>query len=504
MPAPANRLGTYLQCALTLLVLAAMYVVFEFVLPHVLPHPIHPDDYSNVSGGFADMAWRWKRPVSMNLIFAVAQFGPTAAYAVLSALAVLDAALALLFLGRMFAVRTGLLTTVVFGAIVFSHVSAFQHATYLGLLTNLISHLFGFAALFALLRGWRAGHVPMLVLAAGAYLLSAFAKEDFLLPPLLLIAFLAFSERNRTDAPASRSVRRSRWISCLAFAAICAGSLLWNAHVRSPFVAGLFSPTTSSAAYAVELSPRSLVGAYWTLQGAYAPFASLAALVACAWLWISVPRLRPHVLWYLATVAALILPYAVIPHNMPIFRTYAWLPWLGGIVAIALQVSMQRFADSTTAPRARFGIAVLSVVVATLLVWSHQAARKGVVNDYVRAAELNRRTVRTLVAQRAAVLREPAVGIVGLQDSSPWCANDAFYVNGKLGFRNKWIIFVPRETACYTQQARDVAHKRGINVAVVAAANLCGYGALPVLEYEADGSGKLGRASDYCGSNTHP
>jgi hypothetical protein len=477
-----------------LLALGALFMVIQYVLPGLWPHPVRPDDYANVGSTFADIGLQWKRPASANLIFLVAGFGPAASYAFLCALAVIDAALVLWLLARVFAVHVPPTIVAAFGIVVFSHVSAFSHATYLGLLTNLISHFFGLSTLLALWRGWRTGRVVWSVLAAVAFVFSAFAKEDFLLPPLLLMVLLFLRAPDR-ESLSSGPMRRDRWLAAAVIAAIAAGSLLWNAHDRNPFVAGLFSPDSSAAAYAVDLSPGGLARAAWTLLFVFEPQAFVAATLAWISMFVMLPRQRLPLLWHAATVLLLVLPYAMISRSMSPFRVYAWLPWLAGLVAVALSIIHARFATH----RHRIAVAFAAIALALLLAWAHSPQHTAAVADYAQKSALNRRMVDTLRAHRAVLAISPVVGLVGLGESSPWCAQDATYVNGKLGFDDKkWIVFVPAQTRCYTRQVPDARRKRGIYVSVVETTRLCGYGALPVLEFAPDGSGRLTRADEYC------
>ncbi|MGH8031750.1 MAG: hypothetical protein ACREO8_05125 [Luteimonas sp.] len=510
MSATARSQASSLRWIAPLLLLAALFALLEFALPGHVPHPVRPDDYANVGSEIADIGLQWKRPVSANLIFFVAGFGVTASYLFLCALAVLDAALVLLLLARVFAVRGSLAATLIaataFGIIVFSHVSAFEHATYLGLLTNLISHLFGLLTLFALWRGWREGRAHWWLSAACTYGLTVLAKEDFLLPPFVMVAWLMLDRAPRATAPTAAHVRRLRIVGTLVLVAIGAGSMLWNAHAHNPFVAGLFAPGSSHPAYVVDLTPRVLARALWTLLVDFLPAVSATTLVAAAAMCTVRPDTRLRVLWLVATVISLAVPYALISHNMPLFRVYAWLPWMAALIVLAIQATGERMASGRhAAPPAALtstwhttitGSASLAVALA--IAWFHYPPRVPVIAAYTQDAALNRRIVATLRAQRMAIGTASAVGLVGLGASSPWCAQDAAYVNGKLGFHHRWIVFVNSPTRCYTQQVPDARRKQGIYVSVLDRTTLCAQGALPVLDFAADGAGRLRRASDYC------
>lgn len=478
------------QWPLALLLFALAFVLFQYAWPQLLPHPIHPDDYNNISGGFADISMRWKRFVSPNLIFAVAEFGIPVAYGALAALAVVDAVLVLLLVARVFGQRLGIAGMLAFAIVVSSHVSAFFHGTYLGLLTNLISHFFGLLALWALLKGWEGPRATWLVAGLAAYALSVFAKEDFLLPPLLMVAFLML----RAPAPgAVRRVAAIHWVTLAALCLVAIGAVWWYARVRNPFVAGLLSPDTAASTYAVDLTARGLALASWKLLGGYVPLASALALLAAGWLWWRHPARRLTVAWHLLTVAALVLPYALIPLNMPVFRAYSWLPWLVALVVVALQSVL----EGTQGPAGRWirgvawtGLCLLAVVV-------HAPAHRARVQEYASKSSMNRAMVQAVLDRRDAIAASDRVGLVGLGESSPWCAQDAHYMR-KLGFGTHWVVFVPSPTRCYTQQEADAWRRTGILVSVRPLEELCKHGDMPVLHFAPDGTATMAPAAAAC------
>lgn len=479
-----------LRGALALIVLGAIFLTVQYLPLETWPHPVATDDYTNVGSSIADMSTHWKRPVSANLIFFFAHHAPASSYLFLAGLAVINAALVLWLLSVMFDVRIPVVATCAFGIAVFSHVSAFSHAVYLGLLTNLISHLFGMVTLLALWHGWQPGRRHWLWLALGAFALSAFAKEDFLLPPLLLVAFLALRPQAADTMP-----RRTRWLVAAVLLGIAVGSMAWQAHVRNPFVAGLFSPETSPAVYAIDLSPAGLASSFWRLLAEFALPVLAVAVVAWIAMFAKLPRYRLALLWYAAVIVTLVLPYAVIPRTIFPARAYAWLPWLVGIAVVGW-ASMQ---STLASPRHRALASSAAIVAALLLACAHWPARTAPVHSYVQQVAMNRRMIGVLTAHREDLVRHPLVGLVGLGEWGPWCAQDALYVNGNLGFHaQRWVVFVPAPTRCYTQQQRDVVRKRGVNVAVADLSTLCRYGPMPVLAFDPDGAGRLMRADAAC------
>lgn len=487
----------------SLLALFVTAAVFFFLLTPNRPFPYLPDDFSFLAGTVGDMGLNWKRPVSANIIFLVGAGGQWASYAVLMVSAIMVAWLTLLFLGRVFGIAVGVFPAAVGGVVLFSHAAAFEHGKYLGLMTNLVSHGFGLASLLLLWRGWRSDRWTPCVLGALAFLASALAKEDFLLPPLLLIALLWGLDRQPASvtAAAGHALRRRvpRGGVALLFIAVAAGSLAWNAHDRNPFVAGLFSPETSSVSYAVELAPGALLRALWTLFFDYSMAASMLALAACGVLWLR-PELRLRVFWLLATLLALALPYAVIPNNMPAYRAYAWLPWMAGVVAVALALLQARW-RAASGPWRALPVAV-GVAVALVAAVLQREARLELAGRYAAGETVNRRMLALLESHRDALADAPVVGLHGLAGPSPWCGNGTLFLARKRDFQQRWIVFAPGPTPCYQDPSPRARYD--LRMSVMPAARACAMEGLPVLVFEPDGSGRLAAGRDVCASAGMP
>lgn len=478
-----------------LAVLAAVHLALNFALTPNTPFPFSPDDFAFLGMGLQDLGWDWKRPVSANIIFVVAAFGPGVSYFVLNASALVVAWMVLLLLRDVFGVAVGVLATLVAGVLLFSHAAAFEHGKYLGLMTNLISHGFGLASLLLLWRGWRNERVVPCLLGAFAYLASVLAKEDFVLPPLLFIGLLWAMDRAGAGAPAGR--RPARAGLALLFLAIAVGSLAWHAYDGNPFVAGLFSPATSSRSYAVDLAPGAVLAAMRTLFLGYTPVATALAGLACAGLWIGWPAQRLRLAWFVATVLALAAPYALIPNNMPGYRAYAWLPWMAAIVALALEAWRQRQAAGPAAARA--APVLVAVACAALAASLHHEARMALAARYAAGESVNRRMLELLERHRAELSDQPVIGLHGLDGPSPWCGNGPLYLARKRDFGQRWIVFANAESACYQTPrpgGRKPRYEPGLSV--VPPARACAMESLPVLVFEADGSGRLARGRELC------
>ena len=480
------------------LALAAIYVLINFALTPNGPYPVQFDDFSMLGMGVADLGWWWKRPVTANLVFLIAELGRDFAYAVLNTLTVLTAWLVLRFAARVFETELRWLFVLVFAVLTFSHAAAFEHGRYFGLMTNLISHTFGLLTLLLLWDGWRRASDRHWLVAALTYALSVLAKEDFILPPLVLIAYFWVGP-HAGGALSEPGSRRRGFLLTLAFLAIGAGSLLWGVFDRNPFVSGLFSSGDGNRPYAVDLGASALLRAYWKLVAVFVPVSSALAGIAGGVIWVTKPHMRRQLVMYFVMVAVLVLPYALLPNRLAAYRIYAWLPWLGAITVVALQsLATRRLDGNASAGRIRPAWIGAALILVAGVAWFNQAARMELARSYQQGEAINRRIVRTLEENRAAIADAPVVGLRGLGKVSPWCGNDALYVNNRLGFDHRWMIFVEAQSQCYSQQVPDRKKRRGINVSVVPVQRLCAAGSLPVLDFAADGSAVLRQARDWC------
>lgn len=480
-----------------LLALAAIYYFINFVLTTNGFFPVHADDLSSLGLGVADMGWWWKRPVSSNVIFLVVEQGRVFAYLMLNGLAVFTAWQVLRFAAGVFDTEFSLASVLAFGVLTFSHSAAFEHGKYFGLMTNLVSHVFGLWTLLLLWHGWHRHSERSWWLALLAYASSVFAKEDFILPPLCLIAFFWIGQFGQ-ELPV-RQWRLRLYVISAAFIAVGVGSLLWGIFDRSPYVVGLLSPAGGERAYAVDLSFASLLKGYAKLLLGYAPVPTALAGMACLGLWILRPATHLRLALYLVLIATLILPYAMLPNNMPAYRVYAWLPWMVAVTVLAMQALVLRHRSANAfGHRARLGAIGMALALVLCVAWVNGTDRMRLASKYQASETINRNIAKALEENRARVSHAQVVGLHGLGVISLWCANDALYVNNKLGFSNRWLIFVDSESRCYSSRVPDKKKKRGINVSVAPAQRLCEFGALPVLDFAADGSAVLKRASDWC------
>jgi hypothetical protein len=485
------------------LLLAAVYVLINFILTRHSLSPVHQDDYLALGYGYEDMRWLMSRPVSTNFIYLMGALGPAVAYPMLALMTLAVPFLVLRFLQKFFDVRFGWAAVLLFGAVAFSHMSALEHTKFLGLFTNLTSHLFGLFALLLILDAWRGRDLAKAALAVASYATSAFAKEDFLLPPLILLALLAFEEMRATRATRA-GFPLSRWslafgiaVGLAAFSAVAFNFFLSN----NPFVSGVAAAAPATDPYAVQMGPAALAKSFYKLTFGFVPVPSVLVLAGLAAAWRARPAARLRLLALAAILVALILPYALIPNNMPDYRAFSWLSWFGGTAALAILWVSER----TLGARAGLLKAATIVIPVVLAVGVFQQAypQRSAVAGWYRAQQgANETMLASLRAHRSLIAREEVVGIVGVDVSSPWANTDAQFLHRKLYFDNKWIVFVDKDSIFFQidpivdGQVTSAHHKKFITVQQTE--RLCTMPELLVLVFDAAGNGTPMRAAEWC------
>ncbi|MDQ3160202.1 MAG: hypothetical protein M3Q51_04160 [Pseudomonadota bacterium] len=495
-----------------LAVLAALYALINFVMSANTLGPLHQDDYLALGWAGFDLLWPWPRPVSSNIIVLAGSVGPWFSYALLTTLAIVVPLLTLRFFERLFALRTSLAMLVVFGMLVYSHPSAFEQGKLLGVFTNHSSHFFGMLALLWIWDAWTRGGRWRACLALLAIALSILAKEDFVAPPLLLVAYLWWrdwrSPAGATTAGENMTARLpTRWRNGLVLAVclVVAASLTYAlALADNPFVAGLMGGTASNASYAVGLTPTALLDAFRRLTLEYAFW--VASLGAAAWVTglLVLKGRRRELLLVAAITGSLMLPYAMLPNNMPAFRVYSWLAWLSGLVIVVLPLLAKR--ASSAGPRltprmASAATAIVGLALGSAVVLKHRAERAGIVEWYRTTQAIQRNMLDTLIHQRALLADHPNIGISGIQGLSPWSQTNAEYLRNRMGLDNRWIIFVEQDSMFFQIDPAVVDENSLPGKSHVGARQIgqsCKTPDLPVLQFDAAGHGRVTTAREIC------
>jgi hypothetical protein len=432
-----NGLAQYVAATVAaVLVLAVFFPGNRF-----LPVPWQHDDYNFLAApmkfhGGLGVEWLSPRPVAQNIAWRLGLLGEMPYYIGMFLMATLIPVAAVHLALRLFRCQPGPRIVVMLAAGVSACAFLFEHSLWCyryTLITNLASVGFGLFAAYAFstwLDGRRAGFVAGCLL----FLASAFSKEDVLLfVPLYVGADWCIRRWYGTErAPFSRLAS--------AYGAIAAvGGLLfvWNRWiVPSPFT------NSSTAPYKLDFSAAHIGRQIWSyiVTTEVTKMAFAALLLACL-LGVCRRRQRLAALAMLPLVAALLLPYSVLPR----FFEYYSLNWIALVVALAA-VCMTAVCRDWLPPRfaAAAWAAPLALLAAAFVYHPGAADCRRNLTAWLNQQQAEcQYVVAQLERNRAELADADTIAVCGADETfSPWLLSDGAYANMKMGHEVHWIFAV--------------------------------------------------------------
>lgn len=455
---------------------AAAYCVIVFVLcpgNQLVGFPVHHDDFTTL-GADPGLFWRWPRPVFFALSVGLGAGGVTVLYASLHLFVIVYAALSLLLLAKLLDVpRVPLLFAIPLAAGALSLENMIEYSKYAGMLTNLSSGNFAVAAMCLMMfargedgrpRWWR---LPAVWVLAGV---SFFSKEDFAVATALLALYLAWKDIRLAHPRASWGVAMVAGILLLGAAVVAYNHAFGSVYTQSakgPYKSSFNPVSMCRTAAFYFLSTRVTI-----LAGCLQVLTLIGNFVAGS------PVRWPRLLLYHALVAALILPYTCLPRHTAGYYALNWVVWqIGGALLLLWKMGDRRLW------RAAF------VVVPLACLYLSQPARRGIVDWYLRAAEVNRNIMNTLGAHAEQLRPYRQVVVEGAPPSGPWFGNAGRYL-ARCGLDHQWIVRAPKESEYYRQVVKFLGRFEFGSIRTVAAEEEP-MPAAPLVRLNADGTGAV-------------
>lgn len=482
------------------LVVVLIHLLVNFVFLNNTLSPLHQDDYFMLGAGFGDFKFPVERPVSTNLVFFMGGMGQNFSFFLVNFLTISIPILVLYFVSSLLNARIGLVGVLVFSAMTFFHLSTFEHSKFLGLITNLASHFFGCLTLVLLLHARQKLSWVLVLVSSFFYALSVFSKEDFVLPPLLFITYfilklyLPVFEGRAKNAMNIDDARKWVAIVALFFTSIALLSILYSVLFSNPFVAGAVGDLSGNSPYAVVIDSKVLFASLIKLTFEYALVPTGAFIAALIFVGVFSKTRRLESVFIFLFVFSLILPYALIPNRILPYRTFGWLSWFSAMFVVFLTLLWGgEFRRWIKDKFARF-LAVFLVLLCALLTYMNRGTVLNVANWYALNQDMNLHMLNTIQYHKDILDNERLVGVVGVSGLSPWSNNSGAFLKNKLGFSNRWVVFVDGSSIYY--RVADFQEDSYINI--VSADEICNLQQKLLIEFDASGKGILRYTSDLC------
>lgn len=353
-----------------------------------------------------------------------------------------------------------------------------------------LSMLFGGLALVHLTRWYTEGRARSAKLFFVFFALSIFSKEDFILPPLVYIAWqVVVSENWRAELS-----KRKTFI--LALMALLGFFLVFN-KLLIPGRSYMDPVNKANAPYFMTLNPLSVlkVFLYYTVGlglhiksiGVVYAIASLAA-IAFRTYWKAT-------LLIAGIVASLMMPYLIMPNHIFSYYALNWWPW----ETLAAMALAQAIISNKTIAAVVASVASAIIVIPGLNgIYAHRSVNLSQANYLRDNFSKSRNLQATLRENRALLNQYPVIAVTGIGpggvEQSPWQGNGetAFYLQKDLGLTPHWMLFVKSGDASYVIDRRTPDPASDLaEVDVRAIDDMKDYPNLPVLAFDKQGNGTL-------------
>ncbi len=487
------------------LFISAFYYVVNFILTPNDFFPVHQDDYILLGRGFRDMAVFIERPVTLNFVYLVAEIGVLPTFLLVSAIVVFVPIVVINFFELLFGLRYRWYSLILFAAICFGHFSAFENGKYLGSVVG-ISGLLGSLTLLSMLIAWKEKSKKFTLFAVIGYGLTCFSREDFLLPPLVLLSFFYLSTFLRFDSNNPNEnltfYRKNLLFIGGAMTILALLSVIFSAMVGSRFASMFSSSLVANDPYAVQLTISSVMAAFHKLTLQFIPGPTFFALFGLIVGWFVFQKKRMELIVSSLLILSIILPYTIIPNNLPSYRVVSWLPWFAAFGCMTGQVIVEKIRERLGALAWLFGVGLLFSSSFYVLM-QFDIERQTIAGWYVGQQSLNKNILETLQRNSDLISREKVVAIRGVEGLSPWGNTDSEYLRNKLGYKNKWVILVNQNSAYntinYVEASGDVhTNDNRRYVAVAAVSGMCDLPDMLLIDFDKKGLGELNRTSHLC------
>jgi len=346
------------------------------------------------------------------------------------------------------------------------------------------------------------------ILFLGFYSISIYAKEDFILPPVLLLGWYIVK-----DGSWKSQLNAYKWLA-VTVVAILVGFLAFNKLVI-PGRSYMDPESASNSPYFMTLNPVSLVKVflyYTTGVGLHITILTIFYLTASVIAILRRTKIK-ETIFVVLIVGSLMAPYLIMPNHLFPYYGINWWAWQCIVPFALLKVIFPR---ASTALAITAGICILVPGINGIL---HHRSTDWHQSYYLRTKFAISNNIReTLIKHRKELNRERLVGVIGLGptqiDQSPWQGNGetAFYLKDDLGIASQWIVFVKSGGADYVINGvpvKTVEHNTDTpNVYVEGVEGLSQHKDLPLLVFHPDGTGTFmnhaGNSLDNPGESSLP
>lgn len=455
----SGKINLYRLNALSFgLILIVFYLMAYCSVSNLYPSsiPVHHDDYTNYSSAASGLAWTWTRPLSTWLIFVLSSIGPDWLIWAVRLLTVMYVFLSWKILTVVWQPRSHWTMLSLFAVSSLSSPIIAEYARYTGMLTHMLSGSLGLASVYFLFKNDRKKNDNWLYFSVILFVLSALAKEDFILFYIFSFVYVMI----KTKKPIKKQVviglvGLSVALMMVAGAKFIAASSFLG--TRDEYASYFFSASPSSVATTVW---RYLTGAghpSMTMHGEIIATIMISSSVVALFLIIR-DKAIPKTLYFVGAALTLIAPYSVLPNHVNAYYEIIWLPFILGSACVALAEIINTGMEIT---RSKYLAFTIFIALCVSLIVVDAVGRTSIANWYDVVGADNEKLFRHLEENRVAINSAPSVCVYGANAFSPWYLHNGEYLRVVIGLHSVWHIVTDKSSPLYPGFQQAAASSQG-------------------------------------------
>lgn len=405
--------------------------------------PIHHDDYTNFSSQLSDIfeGRNYVRPVSTFIIYSMASLGEsgylTIQYLTLSAYLLS----VIVFLAKLLNVKLSFSLIIASTMLVSTLPNIVEYHFYSGLMTNLSSALFGMLAIILWQKDNGKDNIFIILLLL---FLSAFSKEDFILPFLVYIIFSYFFITEELENKSDNKRFERHFIIALSSAAILTISMIYNKLAGSAFIS---SETTF---YTVSFAIKNIITAYEFYLFRHEQFIAIISFVlSLSLIHVLCSRKKKNACFKVFSVViitcSMVGPYSLLPNHLSGYYSFMWFVWPTVFICILLFKIYFQLSNKTQ----NFVPFILSMLFFVFFSLCYSSGRKSVIHWYESQQKITANILKTLAIFPLESDSIETIVIVTPPGLSPWSHSTGQYLQRKLGMHYKWQVLVNESDGFY-------------------------------------------------------
>lgn len=344
-----------------------------------------------------------------------------------------------------------------------------------------LSMLFGALAMWAIVRWRESGNKRFIAGFLLAYALSVLAKEDFAVPPLLLLAYYA------TQGGFSKARLSSYRAPFIALCLLAAFFFTFN-HYLIEDRAFITSVPDPRSPYFITFSPTSMVMMAQRYIFDLDPAILTMAAIFAALCIVSIAKRTAtrEVTFLVLGVGGLMAPYLIMPNHVYIYYAQKWFVWLIlGSLALAYRTIPYRRQVGVV-----WVIVCVAVVAPSIIGVTDQSGKLWHQSSYFnRNFQISRNIESSLDRYRPQLNLHERVAVLGIGpgqiEHTPWQGNGetSFILEGDYSLTPAWTVYVRENGRGY--RATQAPGNEKVRVALLE--NLSEAEGMPVLRFDEDG-----------------